>query len=228
MSTKNYVYSTIALITFIVASSPALAVIVKSNADLPKYKSVSEYIFSSEMFENMRIIGIDWDKKLSIMKDCNSGYVVKPMGVMILSPVDFPQNKKHPVQGSWQVRYQLERCGEVKIYNASFSANPNGSVPNFKQDYPGETLANPKLFNDAQTTSKLAAVYKSGLKDTCDNVEILDTKISERPHNLTTDNQTNGWSEIWIYKVCAKEVEVPLTFTYDVTSNSTKFDIKVK
>lgn len=182
------------------------------------------------MFETMRNIGINLDKKLSIRKDCRSEYIVKPMGVMILSPIDFPQNKKHSVHVAWQVRYQLERCGEIKIYNASFSADLNGNIPNSKQDYPGETMANPKLFYDAHNPSKLAAVYKSGLKDSCNNFEIIDTKTSERPHNITVDGQTktNVWNEIWVYRVCGEEIEVPLAFTPDASGSSIKFDIKVK
>lgn len=227
MTIKKYL---IAFIVFLIASSPVFAVVVKTTADLQKNKTVSDYIFSSDKLETMRSIGMSWDKKLSIIKDCSAGYVVKPMGVMILSPIDLPQNKKHPVQGVWQVRYQLERCGAVKVYNASFNADPNGNIPNSKLDYPGETIANPKLFYDAQTTSKLAAVYKSGLKDTCDNVEILDTKVSERPRNVTLVNQTNAniWTEVWTYKVCGKDIDLPITFTNDVASNSTKFDINVK
>jgi hypothetical protein len=102
---------------------PAKAETVNTIADLQNNKKTAAYVNSRTMYETMFRLGVEQDRKFGLYPNCKSQYLVKPFSVAVFSPIDFPDDKRHPIKGVWQFRYQLERCGDSKFYNALFIAN---------------------------------------------------------------------------------------------------------
>jgi hypothetical protein len=197
---------------------------VNTTAELQSSKKTYAYILSRPMLETMYRIGVEQDKKFGLKTDCKSQYQVKPFGSVVLSPIDFPEDKQNPTKGIWMSRYQLERCGESKIYNATFLANENGELPTVKAYYPGNTLAGPVLVKDALRSALPTTLVRAGLKD-CKEVDMFDMQVSEKAHDVVEGgNVFKGvWSETWTFRACGQMLDVSVKFIPDATGGGTSF-----
>lgn len=112
------------------------------------------------MLETMYRLGVEQDRKFGLYAECKTQYKVKLSGLIVLSPIDFPDDQQNPTKGVWQTRYQLERCGDSKFYNALFIARNNGEPPTSRPTYPGSTHAGPVLVKDAMLSAITGALGK--------------------------------------------------------------------
>lgn len=201
----------------------AQAETVNRNADLPNSKKTVVYMYSRPMIDALYQLGVEQDKKLDIQQECKSEYKIKPYSVAVLSPIDFPEDKQHPIKGVWNFRYQLDRCGELKFYNALFIAN-NGEPPIIKAYFPGSTYAGPLLVKDAMQAAMMGALIRSGLKD-CKELVVFDMHVTEKPHDVAEGEKAfkGVWNETWTFKMCGKMVDVPMTFTPNEVTGGTSF-----
>jgi hypothetical protein len=154
------------------------------------------------MQETMYRLGVEQDKKLGLQADCKSQYNIKPVGLVVLSPIDFPEDKQNPTKGVWKARYELNRCGDSKVYNALFVANSNGEAPNPRAYYPGSTNASPVLVKDAMLSAISVTAVRSGLKD-CKDISVFDMRVTEPAHNVIEGEKTfkGVWKEIWTFRM---------------------------
>jgi len=181
---------------------------------------IYKYVFSQEQNKALYAVGVFWDKKLGLKQECKSQYQVKPNGFAILAPINFPEDKEHPTEGVWRHRFQFERCGETKIYNAIFVAK-NGTKPEVKPYIPGETNASPQLISDSMKAAVAAAALKVKEKNLfdCKDWVITDMKITQQPHDIV-DSASNkkisgAWQESWFFLACGQSVNVFLDFWSD-------------
>jgi hypothetical protein len=197
---------------------------VNTSVDLQNNKKTATYLYSRPMLEAMYRQGVELDKKYGLQLDCKSQYNIKPVNTVVLSPIDFPDDKQHPTKGVWKFRYQLERCGDSKIYNALFIANSNGEAPTLRAFYPGSTNASPVLIKDAMLPAIMGAVVRSGLKD-CKDVDVFDMRVTEPAHDVVEGDKTfkGVWKETWIFKTCGQMIDVPIRFTPDANGGGTTF-----
>lgn len=203
----------------------AYAETVNSIADLPNNKRTVTYMYTSTMQEWLYRLGVEQDRKFGIQQECKSQYRVEPYSVSVLQPIDFPDDKQHPVKGVWNFRYQLQRCGESKFYNAIFIASGNGETPvTPRAYYPGATNASPVLVKDAMFEALSSAMVKAELTD-CKDIDVFDMRITEPAHDVTDGDKTfkGVWNEAWTFRLCGQMVDVGISFIPDTTGGGTTY-----
>jgi hypothetical protein len=202
----------------------ALAETVNATNDLLQSPKTAAYMYARPMMENMYRLGVAQDRKFGLQTECKTQYQVKPVSISVLAPIEFPDDKPHPSKGVWNFRYQFERCGEGKVYNAIHLAADNGQAPAVRPYYPGTSNANLVLIKDAMTAALVGAMVRSGLKD-CKEIDVFDMKVSEPPHDVTDGGKTlkGVWTEAWTFRLCGQLVEVPMVFTPNPTTGGTNY-----
>ena len=170
-------------------------------------------------------IGVYWDKLLGVEQGCKSNYKVTPIHLRIHAPIDLPETAKHPVAGIWQFSFKFERCGKAKTYNAVFVSN-KGAIPMVKPYFPGESLANTQLINDALQSAYAAASMQFKDKQ-CKDMMIYDMAVAKPPHDIFANGKrTRGvWNETWSFLGCGEVVGVDMTFVPDGQDN-VRFDAR--
>jgi hypothetical protein len=209
-----------ALFRLLLVAPPATAEIIKSSQELMDNPRMIGYLQSDPFIRALHDLGVEQDRRLGL-KECSGSYTVKPRLPFVLSPIDFPENRGNPVKGTWCTRYSFTRCGDTRIYNTIFVADPAGGFPRAVSYYPGDPIADPQLVYDAMTLAMISALSKSGVKD-CKEVMVTDM----RPGGFPDENGV--WNEVWYFRVCGKDVEVFITFVPDREHGGTTFFIKSK
>lgn len=213
--------------TLLTLAAAAYAESVKTTAELSSNKKTAAYIYGRPMQEAMYRLAIEQDKKFGLQQGCKSEYKVQPYGISVLQPIDFPDDKQHPIKGIWKFRYQIQRCGDSKIYNTLFIASDDGkTLPTPRAFYPGSTNAGPLLIKDAMQSAVISAVVKSGQKD-CKEIDVFDMRVTEKAHDVVDGGKTQHgvWGETWTLRLCQHLVDVPITFIPDATGGGTSFVI---
>ena len=201
----------------------AYAETVNTIADLPNNKRTVSYIYSHTMQEWLYRLGVQQDKKFGLQKECKSEYRVEPYSISILQPIDFPDDKPHPLKGVWNFRYQLQRCGESKFYNAIFVAAGNGDTPPTPRAYyPGASSASPILVKDTMLGALPSAMMKAELKD-CKEIDVFDMRVTKPPHDVADGEKMfkGVWNESWTFRLCGQMVDVGVSFIPDTTGGGT-------
>lgn len=207
------------------SSTCAYAETVNTIADLPNNKRTVAYMYASTMQEWLYRLGVEQDRKFGIQQECKSQYRVEPYSVSVLQPIDFPDDKQHPVKGIWNFRYQLQRCGESKFYNTIFIASANGETPPTPRAYyPGATNASPVLVKDAMLGALTSAMVKADQKD-CKDIDVFDMRVTEPAHDVTDGEKTlkGVWNEAWTFRLCRQMVDVGISFIPDTTGGGTRY-----
>lgn len=208
-------------LTIIFVVTPVLleAETLSSIKDLKPGTKFFKYFFSREQSSDLYKVGVFGDKKLGLQQGCKSQYQVKPKGFAILAPINFPEDKSHPIEGAWKHSFKFERCGEMKIYNAIFVAK-KGATLEVKPYFPGETIASPQLISDAMKGAVLAAsvkIKKDKNAPECKELIISDMKVTETPHNVVESDKTisGAWQENWTFWGCGRSINVLMDFVPD-------------
>jgi hypothetical protein len=207
----------------------AQAETAKTAADLQSNKRLAAYLWSRPMQEIFFRLGVEQDRKFGLQVDCKSQFELKPINVVILSPVELPDDKVNPTSGSWLFRYTFVRCGESKVYNAVLGATSQGGLPQYQAYYPGATNAHPILVKDTMVSAMANAIIRSDVKD-CKSAEVLDMRVTESPHTVQDGGKEfkGVWGETWTFMACEKTVDVPITFTPDIGGGGTSFSIRLR
>ncbi len=213
----------------LVCMNSARAETASTAADLQDAKRLAAYLWSRPMQEIFFRLGVEQDRKFGLQVDCKSQVELKPINVVILSPIELPDDKPNPTKGSWLFRYAFARCGESKVYNAVLGANGEGGSPQYQAYYPGATSAHPILVKDTMVAAMANAILRSDVKD-CRSAEVLDMRVTDSPHTVKDGGKEfkGVWGETWTIKACEKAVDVPITFTPDLGGGGTSFAIRVR
>jgi len=208
---------TLALLLPIVTSAEAET--LGSIKELKPGTNIHTYIFSREQVQELYNIGVFWDKKLGLQQNCKSQFHVKPTSFVILAPINLPDGQLHPTEGAWKHRFQFERCGEIKIYNAVFIAK-SGAKPEVRPYFPGTTNASPQLINDAMRGAVAQAFVNAKKENSiadCKDVVLTDMNVTQLSHDVVDAGKTftGVWQESWSFLVCGQPVNVLLNFTPD-------------
>jgi hypothetical protein len=189
---------------------------VNTTADLPSHGKIAAYMFSAPLLETMYRLGLAQDRKFGLQSGCTSQYQVKPVGSLVLAPIDFPDARQHPTKGAWFSRYQLERCGDSKLYNLLFVADSSGAAPTVRTYYPGSTIASPELVNDAMASVISGALVRSGL-GSCRDIDVFDMRVTEQVHDVVQGDKTikGVWNETWTLRMCGQMHDVAVIFIPD-------------
>ncbi|MCW3481985.1 hypothetical protein OL229_20885 [Neisseriaceae bacterium JH1-16] len=215
----------IAAMCGVVVSSLSLAETVSIGSELKNNKRTADYISSRPMMESLYRIGLMQDKKFGLQTACKEQFMVQPVSTIILSEIDYPDDKPYQEKGTWISRYQFERCGETKVYNALFMANGDGKAPTAHIYYPGYTNAEPRLIKDAFPLTASHMLILAGLKG-CNDVNIFDMRITEQPHDVEEGGKTfkSVWNEVWTFRACGKTADVAMTFIPDADGGGATFN----
>ena len=198
--------------------------VVNSTAELLKNQTAMQYVFSRQAMLVMYQLGVEKDKEFNLQTDCKSKYQVKPVGAVVLKPMTFSEGRENPTKGVWLTRYQLDRCGDSKVYNALFLADANGGNPTPRAFYPGNPLAGPVLVQDAVMTAATTAITRSGLRE-CTKADVFDMRVKQPAHDVTEGGKTfkGVWNEVWTFRACGQMIDVAMTFTPDADGGGTSF-----
>lgn len=218
--------SAVIVTSFVWASATAHAEVITTANDLQNNPRLKAFLWSPPVNVALFQLGQAQDKQLNLQSTCQSEYEVKPTSLMILSPIDLPNNKQTPSAGAWLYRYEFTRCGETKIYNAMFSVNPTTGVVEHEAYIPGSSMAGPRLMSDALSSAISSATSRSNMQH-CKDVDVFDMQVTKAPPAAQIgDTALSGeWHEVWTMKVCGKTVDVPITFTPNLVSGNTAFFI---
>lgn len=202
----------------------AFAETVTETADLPANHHTASYIFSQPSMTLLGKLAATQDKQLGLAQQCTSGYQVKPLTMAVLTPIEYPDDAAHPTAGIWLVRYEAERCGQTKIYNASFVAHPDGKAPTVAAYFPGSTYASPVLVKDAMMAAVPSALIRSG-QTGCKDIKVMDMQPTAIPRDVAEGSGIleGVWKETWTFLICGRQVAVPMTFTPDADGHGTTF-----
>jgi hypothetical protein len=178
---------------------------------------VAKYLYSAGQIDEMYQVGVIWDRRLSLQQDCKSQHVVRPRTLALLQRIDFPDDSEHPVEGAWRHRFEFERCGETKIYNAIFVAK-RGQKPAMSPYVPGETRASPILVRDAMMAALVTAIASlptgTNVKG-CKDMSLSDMTVTQEPQNPTDGVGRDPWKERWTFSVCGNSASSVITFVPD-------------
>lgn len=207
-------------------ATPVMANPIHNFEELFDNKRALSYIQSRPLLQKMFELGRAQDRKFGLQTDCKSGGNVQPIDLIILSPIEFPNDKNNPTKGSWKSRYQLTRCGDVKVYNVIFRSKPNGDTPEATIFYPGATEANLLLVKDTMPSAIAFALLRAGQKD-CKNIEVFDMKVTHPQHDVVEKGKVikGIWKERWDFRICNKPVDVAITFTPNQNGPGTSFSV---
>lgn len=177
---------------------------------------LTAYLYGKEQIGELYSVGRQWDKKLGLQQDCKGPYNIQPAGLFLLKPIDFPEGKPHPVAGAWQHRYVFERCGKRMTYNAIFVAR-SGEKPETRAHVPGNTNASALLIADTLKGAYPAALLRlSKRAKDCKQADLIDTRLTQPPRVPAEADKGGGrWEEVWTFRGCGHDVELPITFTPD-------------
>jgi len=198
--------------------TPVIAEVLTTVKDLKPGTKIFAYMFSHEQMEELYKVGVFWDKKLGLQQNCKSQFHVKPIGFVILAPINLPENEAHPVEGAWKHRFEFERCGDTKIYNAIF-VSKKGTKPELRPYFPGTSKASPQLIHDAMTLAVSSASFKlkeKGVKE-CKDMVVADMRVTQMPHEVVERGTVypGVWQESWTFVGCGQPVDVLINFTPD-------------
>lgn len=205
-------------------TGPLRAETINSTAELYHSNTAITYVFARPMLEAMYRLGIHEDKKFGLQQECKTKYLIKPMAAIVIKPIEFAEGKQNPQKGVWMSRYQFERCGDKKVYNALFFADANGETPVSRSFFAGTTNAGPLLVEDAIKSAVLGAAARAGIKD-CKGAEVFDMRVTEKSHTVVEGekNFTGVWKENWTFLMCGSTAEVEMTFIPDANGGGTTF-----
>lgn len=187
---------------------------------------LSAYLYGKEQIGELYAAGRQWDQKLGLQQDCKGPFNIQPAGLFLLKQIIFPEGNPHPVAGAWQHRYVFERCGKRMTYNAVFVARP-GDKPEVRSHVPGDTNASALLLADTLKGATPAALLRLAKRTKeCKQAELIDTRLAHPPRATAgTDKPVGHWEEIWTFRGCGRDIELPITFTPD-GKGGTRYTIK--
>jgi hypothetical protein len=198
---------------------------VNRESDFAHSPRTVAYIESPAMSRTLYGMSQSQDQKFGQASSCPPEQSqLKPLSIFLLSPVSFPANSANPTSGGWQVRYQIDRCGSARVYNAVFIAKVDGAAPDAIAYFPGTSLAGMRLTKDAMVSAVQNAIATSG-QSACKNINVADMALTQPPHNVTEGTQVhNGvWNENWTFLLCGQRVNVGMTFIPDASGGGTSF-----
>ncbi len=198
-------------------SCGAWAEVVKSGDELLAHPRVGRYIFARPLMEVSLRQGVAQDKKFGLVPGCQSDYSIQPLGLIVLDPIEFAEDKEHPSKGRWGFRFRLDRCGASKVYNTLFMASADGP-PQAYFDLAGLSKVPHHLFKDVFSMAGAAATLALGGGD-CNDTVVFDTE----PLPPAAGLPAGAWDEKWRFWLCGKLVDVKLRFV--PAGKSVKFEV---
>ena len=224
MNKKLWHRLSIAAALFMSNFSAAQAEVFNTFPDLEKNPRAFSYFLNRQRLGDLIAHGAATDRTLGLHVECVSKYQITEPKMNIKKPIDFSEGEVHPVKGEWIVNYRLERCGEKKIYNVTFTASPDGKPPSSKSNFPGVTIASDLLINDALMSTIVAAKLKLGARD-CSDIRIFDMQVFDMSAAKPQSNNSikGSWGEVWTFRMCGKLVEIPIIFTHNEKTGGTNF-----
>ncbi len=176
--------------------------------DVEDHPRIAAYLSGDEQRVGMKQVGDHWDKLLYDDEGCEDEAKITPFSLTLQSPVVFPENCQHPTKGSWQQRYQYERCKRKDIYNAVFEAK-KGAPPQVFPGTPGTSNASAQLIVDSLEDAKAAARQKVTSKE-CQELSLVEANVVLPPEIKDKNGRIRKgpWIEEWIFDVCGQKVSV--------------------
>ena len=204
----------IAFLVLLGAASTLHAEIVRGAIDMRPGSRARAYFFSQAQLKTMFDLGSLQDRMLAI-GNCEGEVLVKPQQLVILDPVDLPDDRDEAIKGLWTVAYDLVRCNEAKRYNVVWRARSDGSAPEPLAHYPGTTLVSLQLLRDAVVGALAGVQAKAKATDCTKLPTIFDMRVDEPPHRVEEDGKVfeRVWLETWTFEVCGKRIDAHMTFT---------------
>lgn len=194
-----------ALISLILGmiSLPAASETLTDSRQLDPNSRMASYLYSDDMHRVLYDYAVWNDQRFGIA--CNADHNIQIRGINVIQPISLPNDAEVPVSGVWSYRFDAVRCDRTKTYNMLLVADESDQNHAYGLD-PGETFTDMTLGRDVKPA--LMAVTSQHISQTCDDLDIFDTRIDEVPAQFP-----GPWSETWTVFGCGKLVEVPITFT---------------
>jgi hypothetical protein len=224
---KNLLLFAAALAAAACLAPATRAEVLNNSAELAGAKRVEAYIYSRASLTELAKQAQAQDDKFGIDIHCNDAAdKVTPQNLIVISPIDLPDDASQPVKGAWLVRYSFVRCGNEKIYNAVFLAHP-GNPPLVQAYSPGAPRAGPPLIKQAMG-AMLAAAKQRSSNPACKEYSVFDMRVTEQPHDAVEQGTTVAgvWREVWTFRACGVPIDVPVKFVPDAKLGGTDFVIE--
>jgi len=199
------------VMAFCASVSTANAETAVLGTGIARDSRIFKYVLSEPQKQVMLLAGRRQDAALKIVSDCEGRTRLRPQQVLLLKTIELPDDRADPISGSWQVRYNLTRCGETKLYNVVMEADANGGAPRLIAEFPGNSLASLQLTRDAITGVLAAAKARSA---SCQQAVVADMEVDEAPHRVVENDKVyeNVWTETWTIALCGRLVDASMRF----------------
>ncbi|HAT36319.1 MAG TPA: hypothetical protein DCS82_11420 [Rhodospirillaceae bacterium] len=182
--------------------------ISKARQPLDPESRFGAYVLKGEGNFGLRLGAAAMDKKMGMVCDYKADAPNLKIAIKkfhIERDVAFPESARHPVRGSWSIRYAYTRCGEKVIYNTIFAAREKSS-PKMLNLYPGYSDLNPVLMGRVGR-KLLAKVREDNLRTECNDIRIVDTSQGKLKKGSETIH------EIWSVMACSQPINYEIAVT---------------
>lgn len=192
-------------------SSASYAEVVETTSGLKPESRIVAFIEETENIQALAEIGRIWDSRLDLLQDCKSEKKVKLDSFSIIKRVTLPAGQNFPTEGMWSYRFNYERCGEKKTYNAIMEVRPEGKL-RITPHVPGNSKASLLLMKDASQATYIGAINKMREKhdlSKCDEgIQLVDALVVP-----PTDMPLGSWREQWMFMGCGRRtVSISIDF----------------
>lgn len=204
-----------AVLSGILYASVAHAEVVKTTADLKPGSRIVAFIERKDNIQSLGEIGRIWDRRLGIHQECKSEKKVYLDSFSIIKQVTLPEGQNFPTEGMWSYRFNYERCGEKKTYNAILEIKPDGKL-RLTPHVPGNSKASITLMIDASKSAYPIAIVKlkkeHNLSQCTEGIQLINALITQSPSDLPQ----GGWREDWMFLGCGQHtISLPVDFFPD-------------
>jgi len=184
-----------------------------NSASLRSNPKTLAYLTDSSVDKKLVDIGKMWDKQLGVVCDSPVKVEYSADRIFIHKPVELPDGAQHPVDGIWQYRFDLVRCGHSTTYN-TLVVSQKGAVPRDVPILPGKTIASPTLQMDTLqiVRSKVTMEAKVNKNSQCEDFVVSDTSLVSVPQQAKDGGAGGRWEERWMARYCNETVPIPVCF----------------
>ncbi len=197
------------------AATPAGAQ-APAPTDARQPSRLTAYLYGKEQIGALYEVGRQWDRKLGLQQDARAP-TTSSRRTLPAQAHRLPGRQNAPRRRRLAAPYVFERCGKRMTYNAVFVAQP-GDKPEVRPHVPGNTNASALLVADTLRGAYPAALLRLAkrAKD-CKEADLIDTRLTQQPRTSSAEADKGGgrWEEVWTFRGCGHDVELPITFTPD-------------
>ena len=185
----------------VLATGPAAGQTISSSAERRFFD------FATQDEHMGRAVAVALEADANLPAACPTQRVIDRVDLQVLRRPLFREFSSRPHAGSWLERWAIDRCGEARIINLFFTADPAGVVSAYV-GIPGETETDPVQQREA--VNVLLHFAQEAIPD-CAMIIVDDSVLISEP--VREPGRPHGaWAERWWASGCGARASFQMVF----------------